>query len=182
MALSLGMIELNSIAHGVDVADTMIKTAEVELVASKPVCPGKYVVIVSGRVDAVQAATDAGRARGAEYVVDHLLIANLDGQVVAAINASTDVGDIKALGVMEFFSVAASVAAADTAVKTADVRLIEVRLGIGVGGKSFVTLTGDVAAVNEAVRSGVARAAEEGMLVGKCVIPSPRREIFQALL
>lgn len=47
---------------------------------------------------------------------------------------------------MEFFSVTASVYAADAAVKAADVDLIDVRLGTGIGGKSFVVLTGEVAA------------------------------------
>ncbi|WP_319001666.1 BMC domain-containing protein [Clostridium estertheticum] len=34
--------------------------------------------------------------------------------------------------------------AADAAAKAAQVKLIEIRLGMGIGGKSYITLTGDV--------------------------------------
>ena len=46
------------------------------------------------------------------------------------------------MGVMEFYTIAAAVVAADLAAKAADVHLMEVRLGLGIGGKSYVTLCG----------------------------------------
>jgi microcompartment protein CcmL/EutN len=89
---------------------------------------------------------------------------------------------MNAIGVMEFFSVTASVYAADAAVKAADVDLIDVRLGTGIGGKSFVVLTGEVAAVREAIECGVTTENAKGMVVSKVVIPNPRKEIFDSLL
>ena len=87
-----------------------------------------------------------------------------------------------ALGVMEFFSVSASIRAADAAVKAADIELIEVRLGTGIGGKSYVALTGDTAAVTEAVRCGADTCGDTGLLMDTVVIPNPRPEIFESLL
>ena len=49
---------------------------------------------------------------------------------------------LKALGILEFFSVTGAIIAADAAAKAANVSLIEIRLGTGIGGKSFVTLQG----------------------------------------
>ena len=66
--------------------------------------------------------------------------------------------------------------------KRQDVTLIDVRLGIGIGGKSFAVLTGDVAAVEEAVKCGMAAGTEKGLALSSVVIPSPREEIFAALL
>ena len=71
---------------------------------------------------------------------------------------------------------------ADAAVKAADVNLIEVRLGTGIGGKSFVTLTGEVAAATEACKAGAAAGGQNGMLLNSVVIPSPREEIFRAVM
>lgn len=82
---------------------------------------------------------------------------------------------------MEFFSVTASVYAADAAVKAADVDLLDVRLGTGIAGKSYVVLTGDVAAVNEAVSCGINTEKSVGMVVSSVVIPNPRPEIFESL-
>ena len=83
---------------------------------------------------------------------------------------------------MEFFSVTASIYAADAAVKAADVELLDVRLGTGIGGKSFVVLSGEVAAVEEAVKCGVKTPNAEGMLVSSVVIPHPHFELYESLL
>ena len=56
------------------------------------------------------------------------------------------------------------------------------RLGTGIGGKSFVTLVGDVAAVTEAVRCGINTPNAEGMVVSSVVIPNPAPELFASLL
>lgn len=178
---TIGFLELSSIAKGVEAADAILKAAEVELIFAKAVCPGKYNVMFTGEVAAVQAAMDAGAALGGECVVDSVVIPRVHPQVIRAINQATEPGEVNAVGIMEFFSITAAVNAADAAVKAADVDLIDVRLGLGIGGKSFVVLTGEVAAAREAVRCGEAAAADSGMLMSSVVIPSPRPEVFQAL-
>ena len=68
------------------------------------------------------------------------------------------------------------------AAKAAEVSLLEVRLGMGIGGKSFVLLSGEVAAVREAISAGVSREDVMGMLVAQVVIPNPSVELFQSLI
>lgn len=182
MIRSIGLLEFNSIARGIEAADTMVKAAEVELIFSKAVCPGKFISLITGDVGAVKAAIDAGLETGGQYVVDSLVIPSIHPQLIHAINGFTKIDGVGALGVMEFFSIAAAVSAADTAAKAAQVDLMEVRLGIGIGGKAFVTLTGDVSAVNEAVEAGTREGERGGMLVQMAVIPSPREEVFNSLL
>ncbi len=182
MMIALGVLETNSIARGVEAGDAMLKTAAVTLEKAGPVCPGKYTVVISGEVAAVTAAMDAGRAQARDALVDDLTIASLDPQVLGAIAGCADVGPVASLGVMEFFSIAAAVVAADCAAKAANVRLIEVRLGLGIGGKSFVSLCGEVAAVQAAIDAGTQTAAAKGLLVSTCVIPAPRPEIFSSML
>jgi microcompartment protein CcmL/EutN len=179
---TIGLIELNSIAKGIEASDAMVKAAEVQLVFSKPVCPGKFIILIFGDVASVKASMGAGIETGAQYVVDKMLLANAHPQLVPAICALTRVESVNAVGVMEFFSIACAVEAADSAVKAGLVQLIEVRLGTGIGGKSFVTLTGEVSSIREAVSAGIQAAAEKGMLIASCVIPSPCREVFDNLL
>jgi len=64
-------------------------------------------------------------------------------------------------------------------VKTGNVRLLEIRLAMALGGKAFVTLTGDVSSVQAAVEAGAARVAEKGLLVNRVVIPAPRPELLR---
>ncbi len=179
---TIGFLELNSIAKGIETADIILKTAEVNLIFAKAGCPGKYYILFTGEVAAVNASIEAGAAAGGEYTVDHCVIPRVHPQVIRAINLANVPDTQNAVGIMEFFSVTASVYAADAAVKAAEVDLIDVRLGTGIGGKSFVVLTGEVAAVREAVSCGVETENAKGMLVSSVVIPNPRKEIFEALL
>lgn len=180
--ISLGLLETNSIARGVIAGDAMLKAAEVTLLKAGAVCPGKYTVVIYGEVAAVSSSMDAGKRFAGEYLVDDLIIASLDPQVVQAISGGNPPSDLNAMGVMEFYTIAAAVVAADLAAKAAEVRLMEVRLGLGIGGKSYVTLCGEVAAVQASIDAGTIPSKKEGTLVSTCVIPAPRHEIFEAML
>lgn len=178
---TIGFLELNSIAQGVRAADAMLKAAEVRLLFARPGCPGKYYILVSGEVAAVQASLDAGVGEGGAHVLDQVVIPRVHPQVIAAIHMSTAFEQVNAVGVLEYFSVTAAIQGADAAVKAADVTLVEVRLGTGIGGKSYVILTGDVAAVEAAAAAGVEEASQSGTLVGQVVIPNPHWELFESL-
>lgn len=179
---AIGILESNSIAKGMEAADAVLKAADTALLYAKPVCPGKYTILFYGDVAAVSASLDAGAAVIDAHLVDSVVIPRIHPQVIQAISLSTAPDGVNAVGVMEFFSVTAAVYAADAAAKAADVTLLDVRLGVGIGGKSFAVLTGEVAAVEEAVRCGMAAGEEKGLVVTSTVIPSPRKEIFDTLL
>lgn len=182
MIRSIALLELNSIARGIAAADVMLKAADVKLLFSKPVCCGKFIILVSGEVAAVNVAQKSGVDFGGQYVVDDILIANVHQDVISAINCNETIDKVDSLGIIEFFSIAASVVAADAAAKSAQVKLIEVRLGMGIGGKSYITLTGDVSSVKTAVEVGVNAVIHTGMVLNSEVIASPIKEVFNNLL
>jgi microcompartment protein CcmL/EutN len=179
---SLGLIELTSIAAGFQACDAMLKAADVELVLSRSICSGKYMVMVRGDVAAVEAAVSAGISRGNFSIIDSFVIPNLHESIFPAISGVTKVEALEALGIVESFSVASLIEGADAAVKTANVELIEIRLAMALGGKAFVTLTGDVAAVQSAVDAGAQVVGRKGMLVNKVVIPHPRPELLNEMI
>jgi microcompartment protein CcmL/EutN len=53
MSNAIGMIELSSIARGIETCDFMLKAAQVDLIRSSTVCPGKYIVTVQSWYRAV---------------------------------------------------------------------------------------------------------------------------------
>lgn len=179
---AIGILESNSIAKGIEAADAALKAAQITLLYAKPVCPGKYTFLFCGDVAAVEASRQAGEQVLETHLVDSVTIPRVHPQVISAINLSAAPPEVNAVGVMEFYSITAAVYAADAAAKAADVSLMEVRLGLGIGGKSFVVLTGEVAAVAESVRCGMACGEQKGLALSSVVIPSPRKEIFDALL
>ena len=181
MLRAIGMVELTSIAKGFEAADAMLKTADVELLSATAVCPGKYFVIVHGNVAAVESAVRAGKQIAGEYLVDEFILANVHPSVFPAITATTQLTELKALGIIESFSIAAMIFAADAALKAANVEAIELRLGSGLGGKSYFTFTGDVSAVKASVDAGAESTIEKGLLVEKVVIPSPSKELLSSI-
>ena len=86
---AIGLVEFNSIARGIEAADAMVKTAMVDLVIANPVCPGKYIVLVSGDVAAVQSAVKAGVKTAGQSVVDEFILPNVHPAVFPAITATS---------------------------------------------------------------------------------------------
>ena len=178
---AIGMNEFMSIPTGMFACDAMLKAADVELVSAGCVCAGKYYIVVTGDVAAVRSAVEAGKADSESYLVDSLVIPNVDSQVAPAICACTSVEQLNALGIMECYSLCAAIHAADAAAKAADVTLLEVRLGRGLGGKSFVLLTGEVAAVEASIRAAEALEETQGLMARSCVFPSPHPDMLKAI-
>ena len=111
--ITIGFLELNSISKGILAADEMIKAADITLIAARPSCPGKYQILITGEVSSVEAALDAGQAASAANVIDRLILPRIHPQIVEAINLSSAPERLRALGVMEFFSVTACPGYAD---------------------------------------------------------------------
>lgn len=179
---AVGMLEFTSIAAGMEAADRMVKTAEVEALFFKTVCPGKFLAAVSGDVAAVSASVEAGREPAPHTVADWFLIPNIRREVIAALAGTSPCVERNALGIIETFSAASIIVAADAAVKAANVRIMDVRAAVGLGGKGYALFCGDVAAVRAAVDAGAHRAAESGLFVAKVVIPNPAESFFAQLL
>ncbi|HUQ90779.1 MAG TPA: BMC domain-containing protein [Bryobacteraceae bacterium] len=175
-------MELSSIAAGFQVTDAMLKAADVELLLARTICSGKYMVVVRGDVAAVESAVGAGMTAGDFSVIDKFIIPNIHETIFPAISGLTKIEHLDALGIIESFSVASLVEGADAMAKSANIRLIEVRLAMALGGKAFASCTGSVSAVSAAVEAGARAIARKGMLVNKVVIPNPRPELLNEMI
>jgi microcompartment protein CcmL/EutN len=174
------MLEISSIARGYLIEDAMLKAAAVELIVARSICSGKFMVTVAGDVAAVEASVRAGVAASAATVIEELVIPNVHPAVFPALAGTAELppGELGALGILETFTVASAIEAADAAAKAAGVRLFRIHAAMAIGGKGFLLLTGTVAAVNAAIDAARAAAAHRGMVVGHVVIANPRRELF----
>ena len=106
---TIGFLELNSIAKGIEVADEVLKAAQTTLIYAKTSCPGKYQILFSGEVSSVQASLDAGRQKGGANVIDAIVIPRIHPQVLEAINITSEIPEVNAIGIMGFYTVTASI-------------------------------------------------------------------------
>ena len=178
---TIGLIELNSVALGILAADEMLKASNVELIMARPACPGRYLAMVAGEVGAVQNSVDVGRQAGRDLVVDHFVLANVHPDVIPALSATVPLAQLGALGVVETYTAASAIVAADAAAKAADITLLEVRCSTGLAGKSFLTLMGDVGSVKAAVEAGVDSLMDSGLVLAQVVIPNPTPELVKCI-
>ncbi len=179
---AIGLVETNSVAKGIQAADDMLKTSDVELIMARPVCPGKYLAMICGDVGSVQNSVEVGENSAGEFVADTFVIANVHESIFPALNSASQILDIQAFGIIETFSVASCIQASDAAAKSADINLIELRCATGLAGKSFVTLTGDIGSVDAAVNAGMGAIESKGLIHSYAVIPAPSNELHQWLI
>ncbi len=177
---SIGLVECSSVAVGFEIQDAMLKAARVDLILARTICSGKYLVVVGGDVSDTHAAVEAGKATAREGLIEARHIPRIHPDIFPAIGCGIDLApeEARAIGIVETFSASSIIECADAAAKAADVKLFRVHLAMALGGKGYLSLTGDVAAVESAVAAGAAVAEEAGVLVATSVIPGPRKELF----
>jgi microcompartment protein CcmL/EutN len=59
---------------------------------------------------------------------------------------------------------------------------MEIRLAMALGGKAFVTMTGDVSSVQAAIAAGKHVIAAAGVLVNAVVISRPHPDVYRELV
>lgn len=175
---ALGLIEYKSVARGIYSCDAMAKKAPVRILETHPVCPGKYITIICGEVADVEEAMKAGLKTGKDMVVADIFLPYIHRSIVPAIAGTTKIEQFGSIGVIESFSVAVCVEAADIAAKATPIQLVEIRLANGLGGKAYFVMTGDLADVEASLAAAEQYVKTEGMLAACELIPSPHPDLI----
>ncbi|MBI3820153.1 MAG: BMC domain-containing protein [Planctomycetes bacterium] len=169
----VGLLELSSIARGVQAADAVLWQAEIEILFCEPASPGKFVILFSGEVESVSQSLRRGMEVAGSDLTDQIIIPNLDPIIYDALCGRFAQAPLDAIGIIETSTVASTILSADIAIKTAIVNPVELRLANQIGGKAFVTFVGEVGDVRTAVGAGASSAREKGTLVNEIVISGP---------
>jgi microcompartment protein CcmL/EutN len=181
MTTAVGLLELYSVARGLDAADAGCKAAAAELVLARPFCAGKFAALWSGEVAAVRAALTAGTSVGAHLVVGECLLPAVHPDLLPALGDFNPLPPGAALGVVEAFNIAGTLRAADAAAKAAPVTLVEVRVAVGLGGRGYFLVAGETAAARQALETAAAYLKSDGLLVDARLIPAPHPDLVRRL-
>lgn len=175
---TLGVVESQSIAAGVEIADGMLKAAQVELVRAAPICSGRYLIYISGDRQAVQTSVDFAWQSGRK-LAGGFVIANVSPRLIFALKKTTNAEEGDALGIVESRTVSAALVAADCALKRSSVRLLRLVAGQGINGKAYFAFGGDVASVQEAV--GASKISLGQHLIEAALLPGPEDAVIRAI-
>ncbi|MFC1608524.1 BMC domain-containing protein [Candidatus Latescibacterota bacterium] len=182
MSRCIGFLEYISVAKGIEAADLITKNAAIEILLAAPNCPGRYQILFSGDVGAVKEAINLANGIADFQFLDSLILPRVDDKVFASLfcpNVS-NIGD--SIGIFETMTMTATIEGADTMVKSSDVEIIEIRLGKGLAGKSYVIVTGKIQNVQSAMDAALDGVKDRGVLIASSVIPSVSPELIQHLV
>lgn len=187
--VAMGLIETLGMVPAINGADSMLKAADVQLVAYENVGSTLVTVMVKGDVAAVRASVDAGAAAASS--IGKLTAKNVMPRPVRAVGDVASVHGVeddpeggmpglKALGLIETFGVVFLLEAADAMVKAANVELIGYE-NVASGYVS-VLVQGDVSACEAAVSAGVKAVEAMGTNVySSVVIPMPHPDLAKII-
>ena len=207
MNVAIGFLETTGYTPAMIALDVMCKTAHVEALPSEVNDFLGFVVKVSGEIDAVQSAIEAGKQIATELGGDPVvkILANPENQIRPVINGPEEYNGLLeqnvvhhpvedevnqedeemtndnsyALGFIETQGFTAIFNAIDQACKAANVEVVgKEKLG---GGYVTVIIKGDVAAVKAAVEAGEAEVEQLGTLIAAYVIPRPSTSVLSLL-
>lgn len=181
MYKAIGVIELKSIPKGVEAADSALKSSGVEMVSAHPSCPGKYEIVLTGAISDVTVAVEHIVNKFDGYVIDSAVMGRIDEQVIKALFGTLAPERKGSLGIIETFSAASAIKAADIAVKTAKIEIYDLRVSRGMGGKGVVMLTGDVGDVTAATEAGANYAKGVSTLSSYTVIAAPHSDLWEQM-
>lgn len=182
MNKSIGALEFVSISRGMYVADAIVKKAEVEIIYFKTICPGKFLIIISGDEGEVDTAIDYGTSIAGKTLFDSFKVHAVSPAIILGIRAKYDsIEKTDAVGIVETKKVCTGIRALDVMLKAADVTLIRVYLAFTIGGKLVFAVTGSVSSIEYGIaecKQLLSEAERENI----AIIPSPNMDIIDNLL
>ena len=101
MYQAIGVIELKSIAKGIEACDLALKSAGIRLVSSHATCPGKYEIIITGAIADVTASLEVVRARFGSMLIDSSVMGRIDEAVITALFGTQTAQRVGSVGVIE---------------------------------------------------------------------------------
>jgi microcompartment protein CcmL/EutN len=170
---SFGCVEYRSVARGVLAEDAMLKKGRVELISALTLCPGKFIIMISGDVESVREAVEAGGSLDPEFAISGFVLPNLHPSVIPSLTGTCAAVPEGAMAFVEGLDVCCTIAAADAAAKAAGVTLLETRIARGMGGKSIIWMCGRLAAVEVSAAAACGVLADAGFLLASAVLPAP---------
>jgi microcompartment protein CcmL/EutN len=172
---AVALLELESIARGMVVADAVLKRAHVKIHLAEAVTPGKYLLLFSGGVGEVEESLVAGVECAGALLLDRVFLPRVAEALVDGLDGRFATSD-GAVAIIETQTVASAIVSADSALKRADVVLSQLSLAKGIAGKGVYVLEGELHMV-EAALSAVSASVEPSLLIATELIHRPHLEL-----
>ncbi|MCO4760571.1 MAG: BMC domain-containing protein [Myxococcales bacterium] len=181
---TLAALELRSVPAGLGVLDALVKEAVVTLRFAGDIDPSRFLLVFEGDL----ASVEAGLLRATEVAGDDLLESLLLPRAHADLRAALageltppqgPAAEEQAIGVLQCHTVISTLAATDRALKSAETKLLRMRLATELAGQGHAVVCGEQYDVEAALEAATA-ASGAGVTVTTRLIPRAAPETFTA--
>ncbi len=169
MAESLALLELKSIAKGFVVLDSLTKKAQVTVKMAQPVTPGKFLIIFTGGMAKAEESFNAALEQAESNLNDSLFLPQAHSALLPAISGKFQQGIGEAVAIIETTNIPACLVAADQALKSTPVLLINMQLAKGIGGKGYFLLNGKLSDVQAALEGATSMINAEKLVAAEVI-------------
>ncbi|MSP92042.1 MAG: BMC domain-containing protein [Myxococcales bacterium] len=181
---TLAAVELVHVPAGFVALDGLSKEADVDVLFAGDIDPGRFLIVFCGHLGAVEVALRRSLDVAGTDVAESLLLPNAHVGLRAALQGVVARPDMAraaqlAMGVLQTHTVIGIVAAADRALKAADVALVRLRFATELGGSGHCAFVGDQDDVEAALAAGSA-GTPSGVVVIARRIARPADSVYVA--
>ncbi|NFU93568.1 BMC domain-containing protein [Clostridium sporogenes] len=182
MNKSIGGIEFRSLSKGIEICDLMVKKSYVNILMSKPICPGKFLVIISGDSEEVYEAINVGKNTGEKFIIDTFIIHGVDNRIIEFLKGKREKTKfVESIGTIETTNVSSGIVALNKALKFSNIDILKINMAFGIGGKLLFIVSGSVSDLDEGIKEGI-KVIDRKRLVDYSIIPSPSPLIIDSIL
>lgn len=123
MISAIGVVEMRSISKGYETADQMLKTSPVEVHHMKPICPGKFLIVMSGDTADVQAAMETAKVEAGDFRISDFELHGVHPDIIDGLKRRPSSLPVNALGIVETATVSPGIFALNEALKQCDIHV-----------------------------------------------------------
>lgn len=175
---AVALIEFSDIPAGIQATDAMLKKSPISFLKNGTITRGRYLTIIGGSTAAVEEAFQEGLYWAVNAVIDKLFLPDVHPEVFDAMFGRRKKSSGGAWAVMETASVSGNVRAAEAALKSTPVTLIEIRMADdGLAGKGLSIFEGELHDVEAAAEISAAFLDRAGIGFSQRILTSPHEAL-----
>lgn len=177
---SLILIEFKNIATAFYILNELTENFNLEVVISKPLCPGRYILVFSGGMGEVSEAEISIKEIKKDSKHSNIsvrVIGSIEQGIVEKINSPMNYpGVIRGLGILEMVNSVEIIRAADLLYKSGDIEIISIKIGLGLGAKGIVLVEGTESDLHNGISKIEAEAGRK--VISSQIINSPEKKFL----
>lgn len=154
MKINLILLEFKKISLGLKVINELTKNYEIEIILSKIICPGKYMILCGGELSVIEEIEKSLRdlkVLDEKYKnIEIIVVTSIEKKLLEKINIKILKNEkIESLGIIETFNAIKAIEISDYIENENNVEVVLIKIGLGMNSKGLVLFKGKTSDVRE---------------------------------